>query len=161
MNTRNWVIGAIAGSVLAITGAVWWAKDGADTVQLYRLNYTDKVTVVSGRKLYIKHCASCHGTKLEGQTNWRTRKPDGRLPAPPHDVSGHTWHHPDQQLFTLTKFGPAKIVGGDYQTDMPSYEKTLSDDEILAVLAFIKSTWPEHVRERHDQINERAARQAR
>jgi S-disulfanyl-L-cysteine oxidoreductase SoxD len=161
MNTRNWVIGAIIGSVLAIAGAVWWAKDDADTVQLYRLNYTDKVTVVAGRKLYIKHCASCHGTKLEGQKDWRTRKPNGRLPAPPHDVSGHTWHHPDQQLFTLTKFGPAKIAGGDYQTDMPSYEKTLSDDEILAVLAFIKSTWPERVRERHDQINERAARQAR
>ncbi len=161
MNRRDWVISATIVGIVAIVGMVWWTKDRTGTVQLYRLNYTDKATVVAGRKLYIQHCASCHGLNLQGQKNWRTRKPNGRLPAPPHDVSGHTWHHSDQQLFTLTKFGPAKIAGGDYQTDMPSYDKTLSDNEILAVLAFIKSTWPLAVRERHDQINERAAKQKR
>ena len=41
----------------------------------------------------------------------------------------------------------------DYQTDMPTYEGVLSDDDIIAVLSFIKSTWPADVRDRHDEMN--------
>jgi cytochrome c len=48
--------------------------------------------VASGRSIYDRHCASCHGGNLEGQPEWRSRLPNGRLPAPPHDDSGHTWH---------------------------------------------------------------------
>jgi mono/diheme cytochrome c family protein len=105
-----------------------------------------------GRQLYADNCASCHGVNLEGQANWRQRRPDGRLPAPPHDAGGHTWHHPDAQLFALTKYGPAALAGGGYQSDMPGYEGRLSDEEIWAVLSFIKSRWPAEIRDRHDQI---------
>jgi hypothetical protein len=45
------------------------------------------------------------GANLEGQPNWKERQANGRLPAPPHDASGHTWHHPDAQLFGITKQG--------------------------------------------------------
>jgi mono/diheme cytochrome c family protein len=80
--------------------------------------------------------------KLEGQPNWRQRLPNGRLPAPPHDESGHTWHHPPQVLFGITKFGlvPPFAPAG-YQSDMPAFAGTLSDDEIRSVLAFIESHW--------------------
>lgn len=115
--------------------------------------------VAQGQALYQEHCASCHGAGLEGQANWKQRKADGRLPAPPHDASGHTWHHPPQLLLRITKLGPAALAGGDYQSDMPSYEGVLSDQEILAILSFIKSTWPEEVRQRHDQISAKAAAQ--
>jgi mono/diheme cytochrome c family protein len=71
------------------------------------------------------------------------------MPAPPHDASGHTWHHGDEILFRLTKDGVAAVVGGGYQSDMPAFGETLGDDEIRAILAFIKSTWPE--RERRHQ----------
>ena len=64
------------------------------------------------------------------------------MPAPPHDASGHTWHHPDDQLFRITKEGVSAIVPG-YASDMPAFEGVLSDEEIRAVLAFIGSTWPE------------------
>ena len=37
------------------------------------------------------------------------------------------------------------IVPG-YESDMPAFEGILSDDEIVAVLAYIKSTWPERER---------------
>jgi mono/diheme cytochrome c family protein len=78
------------------------------------------------------------------------------LPAPPHDETGHTWHHPDDQLFAITKFGPAAVAGlNDYQTDMPVFEGVLSDEEISAALAYIKSTWPAEIRARHDDINRR------
>ncbi len=108
-----------------------------------------------GRNIYTKHCASCHGAKLEGQPNWRTRNADGRLPAPPHDASGHTWHHDDEHLFRITKEGPAGIVGKGYVSDMPGFADTLSDAEIEAVITFIKSTWPERIRKRHDRLNRR------
>jgi mono/diheme cytochrome c family protein len=83
--------------------------------------------------------------ELEGQPNWRERLPSGRLPAPPHDASGHTWHHPDAVLFTITRDGLGAIVPG-YESDMPAFGGVLSDAEIRAVLAFIKSRWPERER---------------
>ncbi|UUX49590.1 cytochrome c [Nisaea acidiphila] len=117
----------------------------------------DTGLVSDGKKVYATQCASCHGLGLQGQPNWRQRNADGRLPAPPHDPSGHTWHHPDEQLFSLTKFGPARIVGDGYESDMPGYEGILSDREIIAVLSYIKSTWPADIRQRHDMINRQAA----
>ncbi len=68
--------------------------------------------------------------------------PNGRMPAPPHDESGHTWHHPDEVLFTITKYGlvPPYAPRG-YQSDMPAFADRLSDDEIRAVLAYIESHW--------------------
>jgi mono/diheme cytochrome c family protein len=64
------------------------------------------------------------------------------MPAPPHDESGHTWHHPPQVLFGITKFGfvPPFAPAG-YESDMPAFAGTLSDDEIRAVLAYIESHW--------------------
>ena len=110
--------------------------------------------VVRGKQIYAARCAACHGAKLEGQQNWRERRPDGKLPAPPHDASGHTWHHPDDQLFLITKHGTAAIAGPDYKTDMREFGSLLSDDDILATLAYIKSTWPADIQARHKRMNE-------
>lgn len=99
-----------------------------------------------GQKLYAQHCAACHGAKLEGQGDWRKPLPSGRMPAPPHDDSGHTWHHPDEVLFGITKHGlvpPYAPLG--YQSDMPAFAGTLSDGEIRAVLAYIRSHWSSEV----------------
>ena len=106
----------------------------------------DVAQIALGTKLYADRCASCHGAKLEGQPNWQEALSNGRMPAPPHDASGHTWHHSDEELFTITKKGLAAVVPG-YESDMPAFEGSLSDDEIRAVLAFIKNTWPKTKRE--------------
>lgn len=119
------------------------------------LNPGDAETVALGEAVYAEQCASCHGVNLQGQANWQERLANGRLPAPPHDATGHTWHHPDVQLFALTKQGPAALVGGGYESDMPAFEELLSDEEIAAVLSYIKSTWPPAIRTRHDEINRR------
>ena len=93
--------------------------------------------------------------RLEGQPNWRIRKPDGLLPAPPHDESGHTWHHADQQLFRLTKFGLAPPLAPEgYRSEMPAFGSILSDKQIWAVLAYIKSQWPVAIRLRQSTIDE-------
>lgn len=113
---------------------------------------SDKVAL--GAEIYAEHCAACHGADLEGQQDWRRRSADGRLPAPPHDASGHTWHHPPDQLFALTKYGPAALIGGDYKSDMPAYEGVLGDREIWAVLSYIKSRWPAEIRTRYDTMGQ-------
>ena len=107
-----------------------------------------------GQALYMKHCASCHGANLEGQPNWQRRSPDGLLPAPPHDSSGHTWHHADDQLFQITKKGVSAVVP-NYRSAMPAFEGVLSDDQIRAVLGFIKSTWPDEERNFQEGRNRR------
>ena len=102
----------------------------------------DAVRVAHGARVYAQHCALCHGAKLEGQPDWRKRLANGRLPAPPHDESGHTWRHRDHVLFALTRNGmvPPYAPKG-YASDMPAFAGKLSDDEIWAVLACLKSQW--------------------
>jgi mono/diheme cytochrome c family protein len=124
-------------------------KPGADP--------TDARLVALGEEVYRDHCASCHGAGLQGQPDWQTRKPDGRLPAPPHDETGHTWHHPDEVLFHLTRDGPSAMVPG-YESDMPGFADVLTDKEIWAVLAYIKSRWPDDIRARHAEIERRSRR---
>ena len=103
---------------------------------------SDLAQVALGREVYARSCAACHGDSLEGQPNWRRRGSTGRLPAPPHDETGHTWHHPDQVLFEMTKYGIARFAGEAYETDMPVFDGILSDSEVWAALAYIKSRWP-------------------
>jgi len=105
---------------------------------------------MAGRALYAQHCASCHGAKLEGQPDWKSPLPDGRYPAPPHDESGHTWHHHDDFLFRVTRDGGIPRLP-DLPSNMPGFGETLSDEEIRAVLAFIKSSWPPGIRARQAQ----------
>lgn len=142
----------VAVSLLAAAGGVllqWDWTGHADP--------DDAAQVAVGQKVYATHCAACHGANLEGQPEWRIRKPDGRLPAPPHDEGGHTWHHPDEQLFQITKLGlNPPLAPAGYESDMPAFGSVLSDEEIWAVLAFIKSRWPPHIRTRQLQRNERA-----
>ncbi|MBN9310332.1 MAG: cytochrome c [Devosia sp.] len=102
-------------------------------------------TETPGRALYVTNCAGCHGVSLEGQPDWMKRLPSGRLPAPPHDETGHTWHHSDKQLFTIVKSGLSSIAPG-YESDMPVFEGVLSDEQITEVLDYIKSTWPDRAR---------------
>ena len=114
----------------------------------------DQDLVVLGKLVYENNCASCHGVDLEGQERWREPDADGYMPAPPHDETGHTWHHPDEYLFLMTKYGLEEIIGQEYPNNMPAYKDILSDEEILASLSFIKSTWSRKIKLQHDKINE-------
>ena len=117
----------------------------------------DVKLVERGREVYAQACASCHGANLEGQPNWQIPLAAGGRPAPPHDETGHTWHHPDQLLFELTKFGGQAYSPADYQNNMPAFSGSLSDKEILAALAYIKSSWPSRIQAQQERVNRRAA----
>ena len=161
MATMNNLNAAVVATVLVIVAAVifvvWPTSDrkAERDASAVTLRPGDSDLVATGGRLYSVHCASCHGANLEGQANWRTRRPNGRLPAPPHDETGHSWHHPDKLLFKLTKFGAAALAGGGYKSDMPAFNEVLADEEIVAVLSYIKSRWPARIRERHDGLNSR------
>ena len=150
------VAAMLGASVLAILALfLFRAPAGAAGVAL---RPDDGAVVVLGERVYADNCAACHGAALEGQPDWRSPDADGLMPAPPHDATGHTWHHDDATLFALTKHGLAGILGDDApESAMPAYDGVLTDDQIVAVLSFIKSTWPAEVRAAHDDINARAA----
>lgn len=150
------MLGALLGGIAAIGfGAVailgWPAASGTGA------NPDDRAQVSLGRAIYAENCAACHGAKLEGQPNWQVRKDNGRLPAPPHDENGHTWHHPDEQLFRITELGVKPPLAPEgYESDMPAFGDTLTDEQIWAVLAFIKNTWPTETRDRQSRRNKAA-----
>lgn len=127
---------AIAGLMLVLAGAALWV--GTRPIVI---DHTDRALVARGEPLYRQHCAACHGAQLQGQPDWTSRDARGRLPAPPHDDSGHTWHHDDEVLFEVTKYGITKHAPPGYESDMPAFGKTLTDAEITATLAYIKSQW--------------------
>ncbi len=137
--------------VLLVAGGLFFVRSAGANESSFA--YSDPDIVALGQSLYTENCAVCHGNNLEGQENWRASDASGYMPAPPLDENGHTWHHPDAQLFEITKFGTEAYVGGGYKSNMEAFDELLSDDEIAAVLAYIKSTWPQQIIDRHDQMN--------
>ena len=143
------VMGGALVLLLLRTGPVdqfWFGKDRQE-----------QITV--GRIIYERNCASCHGKNLEGQPDWQKPLSTGRLPSPPHDKTGHSWHHPDVMLTGITKRGIVPYVTPDYQSDMPAFEGKLSDEEIGNLWDYIKSTWPERERNYQEQMTRQSLQQ--
>jgi len=146
-----------AKGVLLVGGTIFYFSSSLDKAEAdISLQHKDHAVVDLGKAIYAENCASCHGVVLEGQANWRQRDAEGYLPAPPHDETGHTWHHPDSYLFLMTKYGIEKMIGKSYPNNMPAYEDKLTDDDIIAALSYIKSTWSGRIQRQHDQTNARA-----
>lgn len=146
----------ISGGAVLIGAALYAISTLSADVDSIVLRDTDLETVTLGAAVYETNCAACHGANLEGQPDWRVSDEDGRLPAPPHDETGHTWHHDGDTLFRLTKYGVGALINdSDYASNMPIYEGVLSDQEIIAVLSYIKSTWPDDILARHDELENR------
>ncbi len=146
--------------VVGLGALIWWDAQVRVSPESAVPDLNDSDRIAFGRVVYLKHCASCHGAQLEGQPNWRDRLPNGKLPAPPHDDSGHTWHHTFDLLFAMTKHGlvPPYAPPG-YQSEMPGFGDQLSDDEIWNVLAYIRSRWSDRVRSTHDELQRQQAAQ--
>ena len=118
------------------------------TPTLNSADQTNLELVAMGQIVYQARCASCHGANLEGQVNWQMPLADGSMPAPPHDATGHTWHHNDRFLFETVKFGGQATSPPDRKNTMPAFKGVLIDREIWATLAYIKSTWSPELIER-------------
>ena len=116
--------------------------------------------VASGEAVYAQFCAACHGANLEGQPNWKVPLADGSRPAPPHDSTGHTWHHTDQLLVDYVTLGGAETLRRlgvtGVQSGMPAFGSVLSEDEIDAVLDYIASHWSERARAYQAEVTRQA-----
>ena len=112
---------------------------GQDAPQL-ATRITDTKVLAQGAEVYRKHCASCHGDRAQGVFNWQKQGADGKYPPPPLDGSAHAWHHPQAALEQVIRQGTT-MQGGN----MPAWGKTLSDDDIRAVIAWFQSTWSDEI----------------
>ncbi len=109
--------------------------------------------VAQGAQVYRDNCSSCHGRRLQGQALWQLKDQYLGRRAPPHDATGHTWQHSDADLFTMTRTGKFPQAPKDAVSFMPGFDKRLGDDEIVAVLAFIKANWPTGIRASQSMLN--------
>ncbi len=109
----------------------------------YPIRVTDDL-VAQGRPVYVRECAGCHGDAIV--------RPSA-LTTPTHQADGHTWHHPDRLLvdWVLDGVPAAKL--------MPVFRGQLTEDEVRATVAFIKTFWPERVRDQQARVSEEYERQ--
>lgn len=151
-SARTWLgWGAGGGGVLAAAVAGYLIARGTGASPA---DPRDAALVALGERVYAERCASCHGADLEGQPDWRRPLPTGGFPAPPHDETGHTWHHPDRVLFEIIRDGGQAHAPPGFRSNMPAFGEALSEREIWAVLAYIKSRWPAAILARQRQIDE-------
>ena len=129
-------------------------KEENDNIEITNIEIDEKLIsqINLGKSLYVTHCASCHGENLQGQPNWSTKKDkDGHNLSPALNGSGHTWHHSQDQLFSIIRYG-FKIYNENYDGKMQGNEK-LNDDDIWSILAYMKSVWPESIQKKYDTIS--------
>lgn len=151
------VVGIVAAAILVATigglvgGGGGDSGDGGDEPSLAAL---DAELVALGADVYATSCASCHGASGEGQPNWKSRLPDGSLPAPPHDASGHSWHHADGLLLRIIRDGGAQFATATFRSNMPAFGEQLSERELRAVIELMRSWWGAEERAFQAQVSE-------
>ena len=146
---RRWPLWLGIGLAVGVGLALLWRTPSAGSPVVINNTAVPPVPTLNpdwvalGATLYANNCAKCHGANLEGAPDWKKPLPDGSLPPPPHDRFGHTWHHPDSLLLNII------TNGGDpaYNSKMPAFKDKLSEEEVMAILEFIKSKWGKDERE--------------
>ncbi len=148
MSRRFWTVGLPVAAIAAAAGAAWTLMarehppgDPADTEQ-----------VAIGEALYEWNCARCHGADLGGELGWAQEAAGlsdeevdeiaERLGdvAPAHDESGQTGSYEDATLFRIIDEGPESVLG-KADSRMPAFHDRLADEEIWAIIAFMKTHW--------------------
>ncbi len=106
-----------------------------------------------GKQLYGANCASCHGPQGQGDPEWKVQRLDGCYPPPPHDNTGHTWHHDDRLLSQLIKGGGASLDIPSFKSCMPAFGEVLTDAEIGQVVQHLKTFWGPKERDFQERVN--------
>jgi mono/diheme cytochrome c family protein len=142
-----WAVGAFISLGVILAGVSYWLfvwSPGSSTSlgQLQPpVQALDPRQVARGQTIYQTYCAQCHGLKGEGQTNWRQQNPDDTYPPPPHDSTGHTWHHGDGLLYRIVRDGGTIYETPGFKSAMPAFGGQLDSEETKAVITYLKSLW--------------------
>lgn len=87
----------------------------------------------AGAALYVPYCAACHGRQGEGAadifpplvgTSWVTGETDDLIRVVLHGLEG-----------------PITVQGETYEGSMPPFGPRLNDEEVAAILTYIRSAW--------------------
>ncbi len=96
--------------------------------------------IAEGEQLYKQHCASCHGAKAEGNSEWRKALAEGKYLPLPLNGTGREWHSSRNELHNHIKYG-SKFGKGN----MPPFQNVLTDAQITAVIAWFQSLWSDQL----------------
>ena len=89
-----------------------------------------KLMIERGKIAYNNNCVSCHMINLAGAEDWKGVDEDGHRKAPPLNGTGHTWHHDDETLHAIIKYGLSELVK-NYEGKMMGFGNNLSDNFCL------------------------------
>lgn len=120
--------------------AIAWALSGGMAMADSVPRDFDFLQMKRGGRLFMQHCAGCHGRQAEGAAGWQQRDAAGRFPPPPLNGSGHAWHHPSKVLMDVIKNGTQRIGG-----NMPPWRDKLTDEQIRDILAWLQAKWPDEI----------------
>lgn len=148
---RRWILPAAGLVVLgaAAASAGWYFQDKA----VIPGDASDLDQVAFGSRIYSRICANCHGLEMDGQLGWEKPLKDGTRLAPAHSAEGKTWQRSDETLFEVVKFGGETLKADGSVSRMPAFSEKLTDHEIWAVIAFIKSTWSSEMLEAQQEAS--------
>ena len=129
---------------IAVAAAPWTTSYASppSPVTTHFADADDAALVTAGKLIYKRSCASCHGRRLQGQPLWQLQDQFAGRRAPAHDQTGHTWSHSDEDLFHVTLDGRFPSTPATVPSYMPAFRGVLTNQQIIATLAFIKATWP-------------------
>lgn len=118
---------------------------GGTSVQVAQAGTTprpkkDFAAFMQGGSLFRKNCAQCHGNLAQGGPNWRQANSKGKMPPPPLNGTGHTWHHSKTALAQTIRNGTLHIGGS-----MPPWRSTMTDKEIDMTIDWFQSRWSDEI----------------
>jgi mono/diheme cytochrome c family protein len=130
---------------------------GAAQIQILATPF-DQSDITQGQAIYTQYCAACHGIDGQGQFPEAPLEPDstGRIGAPPHNETGHSWHHSDVLLIRYVTEGGFSDPARFYI--MPPFGAILTEEQILQVIAYIKTLWTDEQRASQRQLTEEEQR---
>ena len=141
----RWSLAAVVCVGLLAAGLLYWRSSWEGGSQpAGRPQPLDARAVAQGKVIYQANCAACHGAQGEGAPNWREQNPDKTYPPPPHDSTGHTWHHADGLLSRIVRDGGSFLEDPGFKSNMPAFGERLSAEDIRAVITYLKTLWGPH-----------------
>jgi mono/diheme cytochrome c family protein len=116
-----------------IDAMVTYLMDGADNIQVDRVQPGLAVGHDEGRALYVGLCAGCHGPDGEG-------RPHGSVPL---DTNTTAMLDNPINLIKIIRDGiPARALAGDERMqEMPAFGDRLSDEELAALVNYLRVRW--------------------
>ena len=115
---------------LALAGIAQEPRRNAETQKLKNPEPKNAETIEAGKKLYARHCASCHGPQGKG---------DGGMAlagGAPSDLTDEAWDYgaTDGEIFTAIRDGVS--------ADMLAYKDKLNDQQLWQIVHLIRSWEP-------------------